>query len=156
LTEWNEAIRGKKTGLAYRWEEGGCLPTPGQVAKLKRLLGLNGELEAAVAADRLSLCDGATTGDVFSHRTLTDGRHPCEKPVGLMEDVIRAVGGKWRTVVDPFMGSGSTGDACLRIGKAFVGVESDPGHYATALARLQHAAGRSPGQLFAVLGDEST
>jgi DNA modification methylase len=40
------------------------------------------------------------------------------------------------TVLDPYMGSGSTGIACIRTGRRFIGIEKDPTHYATALARI--------------------
>jgi DNA modification methylase len=40
------------------------------------------------------------------------------------------------TVCDPFMGSGSTGIACIRANRRFVGIEQDPTHYATALERI--------------------
>ena len=41
------------------------------------------------------------------------------------------------TVLDPYMGSGSTGIACVRTGRRFVGIEKDPTHYATALERIK-------------------
>jgi DNA modification methylase len=40
------------------------------------------------------------------------------------------------TVLDPYMGSGTTGIACIRTGRRFVGIEKDPAHYATALKRI--------------------
>src|SRR5690606_34369592 len=103
--------------------------------------------------DRRALSEGGDVADVFTHRTVTDGRHPCEKPVGLMLDILAAIGGEYRTVADPFMGSGTTGEACLKLGKEFTGSEEDPTHYATALARLRHASGRAADQLFTVLED---
>ena len=50
------------------------------------------------------------------------------------------------TVLDPFMGSGTTGVGCLLTGRKFIGCELDPTHYATALKRLRHADGA--GSLF--------
>lgn len=44
------------------------------------------------------------------------------------------------TVCDPFMGSGTTGVACLRGNRNFVGIEKDPKHFATAVARLEREA----------------
>ena len=41
------------------------------------------------------------------------------------------------TVLDPYMGSGSTGVACIRTGRKFIGVEIDPTHFETARARLE-------------------
>jgi site-specific DNA-methyltransferase (adenine-specific) len=51
------------------------------------------------------------------------------------------------TVLDPYMGSGTTGAACLALGRRFIGIEIDPDHFATACARLTDAAAQ--GRLFA-------
>lgn len=63
--------------------------------------------------------------------------HPCQKPVPLMAWLIVELTTVGDTVLDPFMGSGSTGIACIRTGRNFVGVEKDPAHFAAALARIQ-------------------
>lgn len=64
--------------------------------------------------------------------------HPTQKPVPLMAWCMeRAKVPEGATVLDPYMGSGSTGIACLRTGRNFVGIEKDPKHFATALARLE-------------------
>jgi DNA modification methylase len=55
-------------------------------------------------------------------------------------------------VLDPFMGSGTTGIAAIRTGRRFVGIEKDPVHYATALDRIQRELAQ--GDLF--LGCNST
>jgi DNA modification methylase len=44
------------------------------------------------------------------------------------------------TVLDPYMGSGTTGISCLRTGRNFIGIEKDPKHFATAVARLEREA----------------
>lgn len=135
------AIRGKKTGLAYRWEEAACLPTARQCDMLKGLLGLDGNLDAAILADRESLCDSAAKSDVFTHRTVTEGAHPCEKPVRLMADLIECVTEPGDVVLDPFMGVGTTGRACIITGRRFIGVEQDEGYHAIARKRIWDAQG---------------
>jgi DNA modification methylase len=45
---------------------------------------------------------------------------------------------KAETILDPFMGSGTTGIACIRTGRRFVGIEKDPTHYATAVERIKN------------------
>lgn len=66
-----------------------------------------------------------------------EGWHPTEKPVALMEWILSL---RWcrdfKMVFDPYMGSGSTGIACLRKGIGFVGVEISPRHFNTACGRL--------------------
>jgi site-specific DNA-methyltransferase (adenine-specific)/modification methylase len=64
--------------------------------------------------------------------------HPTEKPQALMTwsmEVARVPIGA--TVLDPYMGSGTTGIACLRTNRNFIGIEKDPEHFKTACARLE-------------------
>jgi site-specific DNA-methyltransferase (adenine-specific) len=72
--------------------------------------------------------------------------HPTQKPVGLMEWCLGFVP-KARTILDPYMGSGSTGVACVQQGRAFVGIEIDPVYYSAACRRIE-AAYKQP-RLFA-------
>ena len=66
------------------------------------------------------------------------GLHPTQKPVELMAwSMEQAKVPEGATVLDPFAGSGTTAIACIRTGRRFIGVEKDPAHYATALARIQ-------------------
>jgi site-specific DNA-methyltransferase (adenine-specific) len=67
--------------------------------------------------------------------------HPTEKPVQLMRAIIEWTSG---LVLDPFMGSGSTGVAAVSIGRPFVGVELDAKHFDTACRRIS-AELRRPG-----------
>lgn len=64
--------------------------------------------------------------------------HPTQKPVELMEQVVLWTDG---TVYDPFMGSGSTGVACARLGRAFVGVELSAEYFDTACRAIERAIG---------------
>jgi DNA modification methylase len=74
--------------------------------------------------------------------------HPCEKPVPLLRYLIRQLSDPGDVILDPTMGSGSTGVAAMREGRRFIGIELDPAHYATALKRLTAATGGGEGQLF--------
>jgi site-specific DNA-methyltransferase (adenine-specific) len=67
------------------------------------------------------------------------GFHPTEKPVGLLEYIIRAVDG---IVLDPFMGSGTTGVACAKLHRGFVGIEQDEVYFEIAKSRIAGAYGR--------------
>jgi DNA modification methylase len=67
--------------------------------------------------------------------------HPTVKPVSLMRWLVKLVGGKRGNVVlDPFMGSGTTGVACALEGFAFIGVDLDPDHVDIARGRIARAA----------------
>lgn len=67
--------------------------------------------------------------------TAGDNRHPHEKPLPLMKRLLASLGGE--VVLDPFMGSGSTGVAAVDMGRKFIGVEYDEGHFATACERIR-------------------
>jgi len=61
--------------------------------------------------------------------------HPTQKPVALMQWCLGFLP-KAQTIMDPFMGSGTTGVACVREGRRFIGVELDPGYFDIAVARI--------------------
>lgn len=67
----------------------------------------------------------------------TKRKHPTQKPIPLMEWLIKTYTNEGQTVLDPFMGSGTTGIAAIRTGRRFIGIERDPTHYATALERIR-------------------
>jgi len=72
--------------------------------------------------------------------------HPCEKPVALITHLIgnHAVS----VVLDPFMGSGTTGVACVECGRRFVGIEIDPKYFDIACRRIRNAWDNRQGKLF--------
>jgi site-specific DNA-methyltransferase (adenine-specific) len=62
--------------------------------------------------------------------------HPTEKPVSLMEIFVKNSSQKGHTILDPFMGSGSTAIACANTGRHFIGIEKDENYYIVAKQRL--------------------
>lgn len=62
--------------------------------------------------------------------------HPNEKPVKLLEQCITKHSNEGDTVLDPFMGSGSVGVACLNTNRRFIGIEKDEKYYETAIHRI--------------------
>lgn len=62
--------------------------------------------------------------------------HPTQKPVSLMMNVIKWTDG---IVLDPFMGSGTTGVACAKMGRKFIGIEIDPDYFEIACKRIRDA-----------------
>ena len=65
--------------------------------------------------------------------------HPTQKPLALMEALVRDFTDPDELILDPFAGSGTTGVACKRLGRNFVGWERDPKFHAAALKRLDGA-----------------
>lgn len=70
--------------------------------------------------------------------------HPTQKPLELMAWLIQRYTIPGATVFDPYMGSGTTGVACVLTGRNFVGCEIDPVHFATAQRRIAEAQLQPP------------
>lgn len=70
--------------------------------------------------------------------------HPTEKPVSLMKWAIEKYTKPGDTVFDPFMGSGTTGVACIKTGRNFVGIEISEGYYKVAEKRIREAQAQLP------------
>ena len=66
--------------------------------------------------------------------------HPTQKPVSLLEYLIRTYSNEGETVLDFTMGSGSTGVACVNTNRNFIGIELDEGYYETAKKRIAEAS----------------
>lgn len=67
-----------------------------------------------------------------------DKHHMTGKPTPLMRELV-AIPPPGTLVLDPFMGSGTTGVACALEGRRFIGIESDPAHFAVAESRIRAA-----------------
>lgn len=76
--------------------------------------------------------------DVWDFRVVQpyNGKHPCEKPLALMEHIISASSNKNDLVFDPFTGSGSTAIAARKLGRKFIGSEMGKEEYKQAITRL--------------------
>lgn len=64
--------------------------------------------------------------------------HPAEKPEKLMKWIVE-ISTDNNTILDPFMGSGTTGVACVQTGRNFIGIEIEPKYYETAEKRIKEA-----------------
>jgi site-specific DNA-methyltransferase (adenine-specific)/modification methylase len=73
--------------------------------------------------------------------------HPTQKPVKLMRWCLDLIP-EAETILDPFMGSGTTGVAALHAGRAFIGIERDPSYFEIACRRIREANGDDAGPLF--------
>lgn len=98
-----------------------------------------------------SLADGevAWTNQMKALRIMTYSRgkalarrdgnfHPTQKPVEIMEWCLTFIP-EGKVVVDPFMGSGSTGVACIKMGRPFIGIDVDPKYFDITCSRLTKA-----------------
>ena len=74
------------------------------------------------------------------HRSDTGREHPTQKPLSLMKWCLEVMKIKQNaTILDPFMGSGTTGVACAQTGRNFIGIEIDPGYFEIAQRRIHDA-----------------
>jgi hypothetical protein len=127
----DEASGEHKTGGAYRNNKGG---------KWNTMAGAMGPHEG------YRECDGANVSRFFyvakaSRRDRGEGNiHPTCKPTILMQYLVRLTATPFGGVVlDPFMGSGTTGVACMLEGRSFVGIEREPEYIAIAEKRIDAA-----------------
>jgi DNA modification methylase len=65
--------------------------------------------------------------------------HPCAKPTRAWEWLLNKVSQAQETVLDPFMGSGTTGVACVKLGRKFIGIEIEPKYFDIACHRIEEA-----------------
>lgn len=66
--------------------------------------------------------------------------HPTQKPLPLMRWLVQGVSAAGETILDPFMGSGSTGVAAIKLGRKFIGIEIEPKYFDVACTRIADAA----------------
>lgn len=84
---------------------------------------------------------------VSEYPIVQDNAHPTVKPLGLIMKYVGICSLEGQTILDPFMGSGTTGLACVSLNRCFVGIEKDSGYFDTACRRIE-AAYKQP-RLFA-------
>jgi site-specific DNA-methyltransferase (adenine-specific) len=79
--------------------------------------------------------------DVFNEKTECGNwwKHKCTKPVALMSKIVSAATLLNESILDPFLGSGTTGVACVQTGRRFIGVELDAGYFEIAVKRIEAA-----------------
>ena len=115
------------------WDKGNC--TAGD---LECSYGKQWEACVYAVTEKFPL-SGARDRDVlrFSRGDTSAYVHPTQKPVELIEKLCdKCPAG---TILDPFMGSGTTGVACIRTGRRFIGIEKEPKYFEIAVKRIREA-----------------
>lgn len=82
--------------------------------------------------------------NVLQYPKDSGGFHPTQKPVALLEDLIQTFSNAGDTVLDFAMGSGSTGVACVKTKRNFIGIELDSKYFEIAKKRIEDARHESP------------
>ena len=85
------------------------------------------------------LLRGKRESNVWQYGKQKPDAHPMQKPTDLIENILLHSSDEGQVVLDPFMGSGTTGVACLHLGRGFIGIETDPKHFDIACRRIENA-----------------
>ncbi len=143
VTPWRDAIEaaGGKYKRTMVWikpdstpQLNGQMPAPGYES-----------IPLAWCGQGHSRWNGGGKRGVFTHLTNQpdrEGTHPTEKPVPLMIELVRLFTQPDDLICDPFSGSGTTGIACVKSGRQFVGIESDPRYFDLSRRRISDALSR--------------
>lgn len=85
------------------------------------------------------LCGGSLPNTVRIRPSKVDVEHPCAKPIEWMEWLVQRASIPGELVLDPFMGSGTTGVACIKTGRQFIGIEIEQKYFDIACERIRKA-----------------
>lgn len=102
-----------------------------------------GQTDFSLADFELAWCsfDGAARRIAYPRSlALQDGKgHPTQKPIEVMRWCIEKLPSGSQTILDPFMGSGTTGVAAVKLGRKFIGIEIEPKYFDIACRRIKAA-----------------
>lgn len=132
----NEA---EKAGFRFHnllvWDKGTCTPN--------RWYMKNCEFVGFFYKGKAQFIDNCSSRMLTKYPQKDVTNHPTEKPEGLMRHYICNSTAPGYTVIDPFMGSGTTGVACIQSGRKFIGIESNPKWFEVACERMREALSAS-------------
>ena len=123
-------IAGFKLHNLLCWEKNNCTPSQYYMKNCEYILFLR-----KGKAKWINDIGGSKTVHQFNN-IIGNKTHPCEKPVDLLEFYIKNSSHEMDVVFDPFMGSGSTGVACINTNRKFIGIEMDREYFDIANKRL--------------------
>ena len=146
MLRWAVAIRALHSAYVFcRWDNLAALPLPKSCITWVKNGGSMGDLDGEHSRQtelvlfypgpRHAFPNGRPRDVVHAQRTINE-LHPTQKPVALM---CRVIGWTAGDVFDPFMGSGTTGVACAKLGRSFIGIEIEPKYFDIACKRIEQA-----------------
>ena len=148
------------TALCYRWEEGSSLPTAETYERMRAVLNADGgeylrreyedlrreyedlRREYEDLRRPFNITDRSMSTDIWNFPTVAPypGKHPCEKPLPMLEHMIDVSTRHGDIVLDPFAGSGSTLEAARNLGRRAIGIEKDEAYCEKIVERLTREA----------------
>lgn len=111
------------------WDKGTCTPN--------RWYMKNCEFTLFVFRGAGKLINECGSRQLIKCPNVANGLHETQKPVALMEHYIGNSTDRGQIVLDPFMGSGTTGVAAINLGRKFIGIEKDERHFENAIRRIE-------------------
>ena len=139
VAPWRDAIEaaGAKYKRAMIWIKPDAMPQfngQGPAAGFEAMV-------AAWCAPGHSRWNGGGRVGTFTHCKNSGGKHEHEtqKPVPLMRELVELFSNKGQFILDPFMGSGTTGVACVKLGRRFTGIEAQQRYFDIACRRISEA-----------------
>lgn len=85
------------------------------------------------------LINGKRDSNVFEYNKTRNELHPTQKPVDMTEYMLSKFSDEGNIILDPFMGSGTTGVACKNLNRNFIGIELDDKYFEIAKRRISEA-----------------
>jgi len=143
-SDWVGAITWDTTGSLCRFGFSQWTPILIYGDDVKRgFKSINGVLKS----DTFHIRGGSSVG---FRRSKEESLHPCPKSKHIMDYISRRYTNQRESIIDPFMGSGTTGVAAVNLGRAFIGIELEPKYFDIAVRRIRQAIiDRQGGELFA-------
>lgn len=131
----------RSNALYLRWEEGSSFPNKKDYMKCQKLFNEHLRKDYEHLRRPFRPYDSRNVGDIWEYNCVSSyvGKHPCEKPLSLMQHIIGTSTRPKQTILDPFMGSGTTLVACAKMGRKGIGIELDPDYFEIACKRVEDA-----------------
>lgn len=134
IMEWNERRQNGRSTTLLVWHKTNAAPFANGVWR--------GDIEYIVhAKDKGAVFIGGAEEKkkVSEFPIVQDDAHPTVKPLELIKKYVKICSHRGQTILDPYMGSGTTGIACSKLGRKFIGIELDPTYFDIACRRIEEA-----------------
>ncbi|MCM1190746.1 MAG: site-specific DNA-methyltransferase [bacterium] len=145
VKEIEEAIHNHSAQHWFRYSSDYRIPTEGNYRRLQEVTGCFGrayqEIREEFLTEKNNTCtyNGQGQSDVLNFSLKEKRMHPTQKPVDLLEYLIKTYSNEGDTVLDNCMGSGSCGVACINTNRSFIGMELNEKYFRIAKERIEDA-----------------
>ncbi len=131
----------RKTEIISIFYKQQCCYNPQMIGSEERTIKRNGKVAKAETYNTfIEIAESKYIGryptNIIKENTPKNGLHPTQKPVPLLEYLIKTYTNEGETVLDNCMGSGSTGVACVNLNRSFIGIEMDDKYFEIASKRI--------------------